>query len=145
MTYFLRDFRFSRLVSSFKVSWDVAPCSHVEVGRRFIVAYCLHHQGDEWGSTHLWIVSTSTWLHGATSQTTLNFILAAENLKSRKECHFNPGSVEDKFNFTGRTNLTYFLIGKFHSYWEYVYRGQINKKITCSKRKLYNAKCETEK
>jgi hypothetical protein len=26
--------------------WDVAPCSVVEVGRRFRDAYCLHHEGD---------------------------------------------------------------------------------------------------
>jgi hypothetical protein len=31
----------------FRVFWDVAPCSHVEVDRRFRGAYCLHHQGDE--------------------------------------------------------------------------------------------------
>jgi hypothetical protein len=30
----------------FSVFWDVAPCSHVEVDRRFRRAYCLHHQGD---------------------------------------------------------------------------------------------------
>jgi hypothetical protein len=35
----------------FKVFWDVAPCSHVEVDRRFRGGYCLHHQGG--GSTHL--------------------------------------------------------------------------------------------
>jgi hypothetical protein len=29
------------------VFWDVAPCSHVEVDRRFRGAYCLHHKGDE--------------------------------------------------------------------------------------------------
>jgi hypothetical protein len=27
------------------VFWDVAPCSLVEVYRRFRGAYCLHHQG----------------------------------------------------------------------------------------------------
>jgi hypothetical protein len=27
--------------------WDVAPSSLVEVDRRFVDAYCLHHQGDE--------------------------------------------------------------------------------------------------
>jgi hypothetical protein len=43
------------------VFWDVAPCSHVEVDRRFRGAYCLHHQGD------------SSRLHDATSQKTLNF------------------------------------------------------------------------
>jgi hypothetical protein len=31
----------------FTVFWDVAPCSHVEVDRRFRGAYCLHHQGDD--------------------------------------------------------------------------------------------------
>jgi hypothetical protein len=30
----------------FRVIWDVAACSHVEVGRRFGGAYCLNHQGD---------------------------------------------------------------------------------------------------
>jgi hypothetical protein len=28
------------------VFWDTAPCSLVEVERRFRGAYCLHHQGD---------------------------------------------------------------------------------------------------
>jgi hypothetical protein len=28
----------------FRVFWDVAPCSHVEVVRRFCGAYYLHHQ-----------------------------------------------------------------------------------------------------
>jgi hypothetical protein len=27
--------------------WDIAPCSLVEVDRRFRGAYCLHYQGDE--------------------------------------------------------------------------------------------------
>jgi hypothetical protein len=26
--------------------WDIAPCSLVEVDRRFRSAYCLHHQGE---------------------------------------------------------------------------------------------------
>jgi hypothetical protein len=30
------------------VFWVVAPCSLVEVYRRFRGAYCLHHQGDEY-------------------------------------------------------------------------------------------------
>jgi hypothetical protein len=30
----------------FRVFWDVAPCSHVEVDSHFRGAYCLHHQGD---------------------------------------------------------------------------------------------------
>jgi hypothetical protein len=31
----------------FRVFWDVAPCSQVDVDRRFRGAYCLHLQGDE--------------------------------------------------------------------------------------------------
>jgi hypothetical protein len=31
----------------FRVFWDVAPCSHIEVGRRFRGAYYLYHQGDD--------------------------------------------------------------------------------------------------
>jgi hypothetical protein len=27
--------------------WDVAPCSLVDIDRRFTGAYCLHHQGDQ--------------------------------------------------------------------------------------------------
>jgi hypothetical protein len=34
--------------------WDVAPCSLVEVDRRFIGAYCLHHDRlNDGGGTHL--------------------------------------------------------------------------------------------
>jgi hypothetical protein len=39
---------------SLRIFWNVAPCSHVEVDRRFRGTYCLHHQGDR--STHLWNV-----------------------------------------------------------------------------------------
>jgi hypothetical protein len=37
----------------FRVFWDVAPCSHVEVDRRFRGAYCLHHRPDDGGNTHV--------------------------------------------------------------------------------------------
>jgi hypothetical protein len=44
----------------FRIFWDVAPCSHVEVDRRFRGAYCLHHHvvelinhPDDGGSAHL--------------------------------------------------------------------------------------------
>jgi hypothetical protein len=33
--------------------WDIAPCSLIEVDRRFRGAYCVHHQGDDGGSKHL--------------------------------------------------------------------------------------------
>jgi hypothetical protein len=56
----------------YRVFWSVAQCSHVEVDRRFRGAYCLHHQDDD--SSPLKRRSTSTWLHGATSQKTLNFM-----------------------------------------------------------------------
>jgi hypothetical protein len=39
-----------------RVFWDVALCGHVEVDQRFTGAYCLHHQGDDWGSKLLWNV-----------------------------------------------------------------------------------------
>jgi hypothetical protein len=32
------------------IFWDVAPCSLVEVYRRFRGAFCLHYQGDEYSS-----------------------------------------------------------------------------------------------
>jgi hypothetical protein len=42
------------------VFWVVSPCSLVEVYRRFIGAYCLHHQDDDYpydgGRNHLWNV-----------------------------------------------------------------------------------------
>jgi hypothetical protein len=39
--------------------WDVAPCSVVEIDRRFRDAYCLHHEVDR-------------QTHGATSQKTVS-------------------------------------------------------------------------
>jgi hypothetical protein len=33
------------------VFWDVAPCSLVEIYRRFRGAYCLYHQGDDDGGS----------------------------------------------------------------------------------------------
>jgi hypothetical protein len=43
----------------FRVFWDVAPCSQVDVDRRFRGAYYLHHgddRHDDGGSTHPWNV-----------------------------------------------------------------------------------------
>jgi hypothetical protein len=36
--------------------WDTPPCRLVGVDRCFRGAYCLHHQGDYEGNTHLWNV-----------------------------------------------------------------------------------------
>jgi hypothetical protein len=55
----------------------VAPCSLVDVYRRFRDAYCLHHQGDGRQQASLKRRWTSTRLHGATIQKTVFFILAA--------------------------------------------------------------------
>jgi hypothetical protein len=46
----------------FRVFWDVAPCSHVVVVRRFRDAYCLHHPGDR-------LMMEA----GRTSETSVNF------------------------------------------------------------------------
>jgi hypothetical protein len=44
------------MVASMKVSafWDTELRILIEVGQHFRRAYCLHHQGDDWGSMHLW-------------------------------------------------------------------------------------------
>jgi hypothetical protein len=59
--------RYSISSLKLRVFWDVAPCSHAEVDRRFRGAHCLCHLSDEsssihyrsehGGSTHLWNVS----------------------------------------------------------------------------------------
>jgi hypothetical protein len=33
-------------VPTANIFWDVAPCSLVEINRRFVGVYCLHLQGD---------------------------------------------------------------------------------------------------
>jgi hypothetical protein len=43
--YFVIPFNFKGNLK-FTVFWDVAPCSHVEVDRRYKGAYFLHLQGD---------------------------------------------------------------------------------------------------
>jgi hypothetical protein len=56
-----RHVRFQLLTAvsvKFRVFRDVAPCSHVEVDRRFTGEYCPHHQAmnslpDDGDSTHL--------------------------------------------------------------------------------------------
>jgi hypothetical protein len=50
------------------VFWDTAPCSLVEIDRRFRDAYCLHHRPDDEGNKHLYEI------HGAISQMTVIFI-----------------------------------------------------------------------
>jgi hypothetical protein len=57
----------------FRVFWDVAPCSHVEVYWSFRGAYCIHHQGDDGRSTHLWNVSQLRCDYTALHPRRLNF------------------------------------------------------------------------
>jgi hypothetical protein len=66
-------------VMKFRVFWDIAPCSHVEVDRCFRGAYGLHRPWSPWWWQYAPLKrrSTSTWLHGATSYKTLNFTLSA--------------------------------------------------------------------
>jgi hypothetical protein len=37
----------SKVSLKFRISWNVAPCRHVEVDRRFRGAYCLHHPSEK--------------------------------------------------------------------------------------------------
>jgi hypothetical protein len=62
-----------------RVLWDVAPCSHVEVDRRFRGKYCLHHYLSPWWWRQYAPLKrrSAPTLHGATSQKTLNFIFSA--------------------------------------------------------------------
>jgi hypothetical protein len=53
--------------------WDVAPCTLMEVDRRFRGASCLHHQAT---NRPLKRRSTSTRQHGAASQKAVIFVLA---------------------------------------------------------------------
>jgi hypothetical protein len=55
------------------VLWDHAPCSLVEIDRRFREAICLHRHLDDGSSKPLWNVGKFYWLHSATSQKTAIF------------------------------------------------------------------------
>jgi hypothetical protein len=46
-TFRLVRFQAVTAASMKTVLWDMAPCSPIEVDRRFRGAYCLHNQGDE--------------------------------------------------------------------------------------------------
>jgi hypothetical protein len=50
-----------RLFVKLGVFWDVAPCSQVDVDRRFRGAYCLHHQGDDGTSVNI-ILTTRRYI-----------------------------------------------------------------------------------
>jgi hypothetical protein len=46
----------------YRVFWDVAPCSHVEVDRRFVGAYCPHHRPDDGGFLRFYSVSADVFV-----------------------------------------------------------------------------------
>jgi hypothetical protein len=48
--------RETKNIMKMAVFWDVAPCSRVDVYRRFRGVCCLYHQGNHGGSKHLWNV-----------------------------------------------------------------------------------------
>jgi hypothetical protein len=77
--------RFQILSSSMKmvVFWDVAPCGLVELDWCFRGGYCLCHQGD--ALLKYW--STSTRLHGATSQKAAIFVYIEVCNKYFRPCH----------------------------------------------------------
>jgi hypothetical protein len=67
------------------VFWDVAPCSLVEVYRRFRCAHCLHHQGDETTRTSKMSVNFyQTARHNIPEDVHLH-TRHRQNLKSQKE------------------------------------------------------------
>jgi hypothetical protein len=79
------DFRFWLRRAWSLVFWNISPCSHVEVDRRFRGAYCLHHQGD---SVIVLIMEAVR-----TSETSVNFNLNTrryipEDSKLRSEVQF---------------------------------------------------------
>jgi hypothetical protein len=59
------------------VFWDVAPCSLLEIDRRFRGACCLHDRCDDGGSKHLWNIGQFLRDCTATSQKAVIFVLAA--------------------------------------------------------------------
>jgi hypothetical protein len=71
--------------SLFRVFWDLAPCSHVGVNRRFRGAHCLHHQAI--------IAVMMAAVH--TSETSVNFKVTTR--------HYNP--VDSKLHSRRLENL----------------------------------------
>jgi hypothetical protein len=77
---------FTATSKKFRVYWDVAPCSHVEVDRRFIYAYWYNHQGDEYAvhTSETSVHFNVTKLHGATSQKTPSFELHLYHVRAKQ-------------------------------------------------------------
>jgi uncharacterized membrane protein (DUF485 family) len=80
----------------FRVFWDVALCSHVEVDRRFKGAYCLHHQGDEFTALMMEAVRTCETSSNF-NVTTWLYITEDSKLRAQKDvdctCEITPTSI----------------------------------------------------
>jgi hypothetical protein len=76
---------------TFRVFWDVLPCSQIDVDPTFQKCVLPPSSGRSlwWWRQYepLKRRSTSTWLHGSTYQKTLNFILAAVRTWNLKRFH----------------------------------------------------------
>jgi hypothetical protein len=95
----------TRLRVKFKVLWDIAPCSHVEVDRRVRGTYCLHHQGDDDGG--------STYLHIRLRDDMKphNLMRILNNHTSWKIPHIvNVQSVQKMYTHFGCSQLTHFKV-----------------------------------
>jgi hypothetical protein len=64
-----------QLMKFILVFWDLGPCSHIEADRRFIHAYCLHHQGDESFHKTRNLILAVMWTSNLTSH--INFCMVA--------------------------------------------------------------------
>jgi hypothetical protein len=71
------DYRFSRRrVWRWQTAlWDIAPCSLVEVDRRFKGAYCLHYQGDDNGPV-MAVHTSGTSVYFSETQKVVIFIMS---------------------------------------------------------------------
>jgi hypothetical protein len=74
--------------------WDEAPCSLVEIERRFRGAYCLHLQDDEC-LTMVAIRTTETSVYS--NETTRRYIPEGSNLHTPRRCE-NLKSHNEKYN-----------------------------------------------
>jgi hypothetical protein len=93
------------VVVSLKITafWDMVLCSLIRVEQDFRCAYCLHHQGDNGGSTHLWNIGLFLWdymvpyprklssisvrLYGATSQKAAVYFYETIKCHIPEGCH----------------------------------------------------------
>jgi hypothetical protein len=66
------------------VFWDVAPCSLVEIDRRFTGAYCLHYEGDEAVSTSETLINFYETTRCNIPEDSHHHTRSRENLKSHK-------------------------------------------------------------